>query len=410
MAANVAVTDYDMDILSQLVYLRGAVNNETIGEFVNKYRKSINDSDESNLLRKMYRTSEKAGTLDNRKYLDYKTLLTKTDLSKYTSWKITNIDGSDYPDSAKSGLYAYIVKAGDNNIIVFRGSENPVKNINDWQSDVDLIDSVQTPQQKDVKTYMATLAEKQKISGNIYITGHSLGGNLAMYAAVAAPDYIKERLQKCDSFNGPGFYVGFVVKNAAEIKKVKDKIFAFQNENDFVSSILNSPAAPIIIRSALKNKLDAYNHAPSAFMLDGEDFVRTNSKFFIDNGVHHLSILLQFVSPQILDKIKPQILAFMKNDSKFTLTQKIALLEFFIPVLVVSPVKDIKAAGILAGGLGDLMLFEYVKDTVTACVKNLPSDFNSLCKYFNFGSAGEHMFLSISEIIKSAMYRLGNQK
>lgn len=408
MADKVIVTDYDMNILSQLAYLHGAVSNETIGKLVNEYRYSINNSDESNLLRKMYRNSEKTGTLDNRKYLDNKTLLTKTDLSKYDDWIITNMAGTDYPDNSKSGLYAYTVKAGGNNIVVFRGSENPVKNINDWQSDVDLINSSQTPQQKDAGEYILLLAKNAEISSSFYITGHSLGGNLAMYAAITAPDSIKKRLQKCDSFNGPGFDLRFIIQNSSNIEKVKNRIFAFQNENDFISSILNCPVRPIIIKSALSNRLDAYNHAASVYMLDGTNFVHANSKFFADNGIHDLSIALQFDDSKVLNKIKLQILAFMQNDSKLTLNQKIALTEFFLPVFLINPVADIKIAGTLTGGLGGLLLLEYVKQTVISCIKNLPGDFNNFCNYFKIENA-DNVLASVPEkIINSVMQRIGN--
>lgn len=409
MAEKITVTDYDMCILSQISYIRGAKSNETLGRFINEYRNSINRSDESNLLRTMYRNSKKSGSIDNRKYLDYKTLLTKTNLSKYDNWVISNIMGSDYPDNGKSGIYAYTVKAGENNVVVFRGSENPEQNINDWQSDVDLIDSLETPQQKDAGVYMSKLAKDPEISGSIYITGHSLGGNLAMYAAITSPDTIKTRLQKCDSFNGPGFCVGFILKNSSNIKKVKSKIFAFQNENDFVSSILNCPAEPIIIKSTLENKLDAYNHAAAAYTIDGTEFVRAGSKFFVENGVHDLSIIIQFVPRKILDKIKPQILSFMRSPSKLTPVQKTALFEFFLPVFIENPANDFRTAGMIAGSFGDLLFFEYAKQKAAECIKNLRGDFNNLCSYLKLGNEEDNILSLVSEnILISAMNNIKN--
>lgn len=73
---------------------------------------------------------------------------------------------------------------------------------------------------------------------NITVTGHSKGGNMAMYVTVILSD----KIARCVSFDGQGFNNEFCKHYADQISKVQSKITAICAENDFVNVLMHSIA------------------------------------------------------------------------------------------------------------------------------------------------------------------------
>lgn len=83
---------------------------------------------------------------------------------------------------------------------------------------------------------------------NVYITGHSQGGNTAQYVTIASGEY-GEYIDTCVSLDGPGFSSGLIEKvinenGEAHFSKQRDKIYAYNGEYDYVSPLGEKQIVP----------------------------------------------------------------------------------------------------------------------------------------------------------------------
>lgn len=199
----------------------------------------------------------------------------------------------------ESGLYAsgYRSPAGEW-VVAFRGSEmlgnNKYKN--DYATDFSLGYATETPQQADTQTYMNRFFSNR--GERYYLTGHSLGGNLALHAAVTARD--KDNVTACYAFNAPGFNSEYIRGNADAIALVSPKMTSYQNQYDIVSSLLRGIARPVIIESLFtpseKDKASLsellYPHSNFMFKKENGIFVRrTDGKCNLCKKINAFSIL-----------------------------------------------------------------------------------------------------------------------
>lgn len=88
--------------------------------------------------------------------------------------------------------------------ITYRGTDDTLVG---WKENCELaiLDSV--PAQRDAAAYLESVAAQ--FPGPIVVSGHSKGGNLAVYAAVNVREDIRDRIEKVISYDGPGFMNDF---------------------------------------------------------------------------------------------------------------------------------------------------------------------------------------------------------
>ena len=88
--------------------------------------------------------------------------------------------------------------------ITYRGTDDTLIG---WKENCELaiLDSV--PAQRDAVAYLEMVAAQ--FPNSIVVSGHSKGGNLAVYAAVNARKDIRDRIEKVISYDGPGFLNDF---------------------------------------------------------------------------------------------------------------------------------------------------------------------------------------------------------
>lgn len=190
---------------------------------------------------------------DRKSYEDaVASLKTKLKENNFVISKSINHNTSD-----ASGFAAFAIEPepnpGGEVTICCRGSDginlNPLDNdntLNDWVgADLALAWEDQTKQQEEMKRFMDGMETYQ----NVTLTGHSLGGNLAMYAAVTFP--YPNKVSNVSAFDGPGFNRDFINQHQDEISEIKHKINNYQQEHDFVSSSLISIGNVVILDSTI---------------------------------------------------------------------------------------------------------------------------------------------------------------
>ena len=204
---------------------------------------------------------------------------------------IEKVNGKDYKivmaedDNKGTGFAAIAIKDPENNVTVAtRGTEgfdiiNNDASRRDVAADLELAYSLSTSQQEKMEEFMQAL-EEENYEG-YYFTGHSLGGNLANYGAITFKPI--DKVKGVVTFNAPGFNEAFISKYAAEIAAIYNRVNNYQNEYDYVSSIMFVPGPVTIIESSKKedgwfdfdDHLGFDDHSLNTLTVDGNGF---NSK------------------------------------------------------------------------------------------------------------------------------------
>lgn len=130
----------------------------------------------------------------------------------------------------------YTDKKDDNPVVVFRGTGGTKEA---WSDNFEGAYLEETRIQ-----HLADEFVKNECSlyGDIVVTGHSKGGNLAQYVTVRENSMVRE----CISFDGQGFGDDFIAACPGDIKKASPKICSVSAYNDFVNILLVSIAGRCI--------------------------------------------------------------------------------------------------------------------------------------------------------------------
>lgn len=264
-----AFTDVEMAILSQLAYYGSNPDKQT--------QPSKGDSLHSILTNKSI-----------KKYLENQL---GDSYSDALQGLIEKTEGKDYKivrsadDNKGTGFAAIAIKDPENNVTVAtRGTEGfdvfgSDASRRDVAADLELAYSLSTSQQEEMEKFMQNL-EREGYDG-YYFTGHSLGGNLANYGAITFKPI--DKVKGVVTFNAPGFNEAFISKYAAEIAAIYNRVNNYQNEYDYVSSIMFVPGPVTIIESSKKedgwfdfdDHLGFDDHSLNTLTVDGNGF---NSK------------------------------------------------------------------------------------------------------------------------------------
>lgn len=235
-------------------------------------------------------------------------------------WRITDIYDDNAPQ--QTGFYActYLGPAGER-VIAYRGSEllGNRRYKNDYVTDLALAYEVPTPQQGKARDYWARFG-RPGYGGGLYLTGHSLGGNLAVYAAITAPQAIRGQIITCAAFNAPGFQKPFVRDNAPVVEEFGSRLMLIQNKYDLISSLLDNVNEPYVVASKfVPANLDnpsaediLYPHSNFMYLVDGNGrFVPEGGrlKCFFCIAAHVLSDLFMLLPEKAREALAGLLLA-----------------------------------------------------------------------------------------------------
>ncbi|MDO4487927.1 MAG: DUF2974 domain-containing protein [Eubacteriales bacterium] len=132
----------------------------------------------------------------------------------------------------------------DNLLVVsFKGTDDTLIG---WREDFDLSCYDEVPAQKDALSYLR-LAATRNPKAKIIVTGHSKGGNLAIYSAAMIDEHIQKRIVRVVSFDGPGFRDGFLESEG--YKRIKDRCCTIMSQYAIVGLLLNTPGEHKLVRS-----------------------------------------------------------------------------------------------------------------------------------------------------------------
>lgn len=118
-------------------------------------------------------------------------------------------------------------------VIVYRGTDETLVG---WKEDFNMFFKEPVMGQSLSGLYLQQVSER--IEGNFIITGHSKGGNFAVYASMNAKEKVQNRIERVYSFDSPGFRPEIL--ESVDFNKIKDRISKFLPRSSFFGVILQS--------------------------------------------------------------------------------------------------------------------------------------------------------------------------
>ena len=141
-----------------------------------------------------------------------------------------------------------------------------------WKEDFNLAFMDHVPAQTAAKDYLNSLAKKFLFK-QIFLGGHSKGGNLAMYAAITSSDYIQFRIKKIYNYDGPGLRSGTMALDTG-FEHVTRKIISVIPQDSIIGRLFEHNEKVKVVKSNAKGILQ---HDIYSWEIDGKSFVRSKS-------------------------------------------------------------------------------------------------------------------------------------
>ena len=151
--------------------------------------------------------------------------------------------------------YAYIGFAGTDFSII------------GWKEDFNMSLSNAVPSQLEGVNYVNTIAKL--IPHDLYIGGHSKGGNIAIYASMNCHSEISNRIKKIYSHDSPGFR-DEIIKSEA-FNKIKNKIHRTLPHSSIIGMLFENQEGYHVVKS---NGLGGINqHNPFSWKVKNSNFI-----------------------------------------------------------------------------------------------------------------------------------------
>lgn len=166
--------------------------------------------------------------------------------------------------------------------VSFRGTDDTIVG---WKEDFKITYEI-TEAQKSALNYV----NKYLLKGRKYIfSGHSKGGNLAIYAAMNAPKRIRNKIESVYSMDGPGIADEFIDEKLYQ--EIKDRYIKIVPEFDVFGTIYDHCENLKVVKS------DAFflnQHATTSWQVMGNDFeyvndINNESKMIRDNLISFMN-------------------------------------------------------------------------------------------------------------------------
>lgn len=131
-------------------------------------------------------------------------------------------------------------------VIAFRGTDGTIAG---WHEDYRLL-FVTPPldSQAQALAYLKSHASTHSTERpEIIITGHSMGGNLAIYAAAVAPHSVQSRIRAVYAHDSPGFIRSFI--ESKQFQSIRSRVHKYVPESSMVGMLFDSGVEETVVRS-----------------------------------------------------------------------------------------------------------------------------------------------------------------
>ena len=180
---------------------------------------------------------------------------------------------------------ALTILLGDGTVfVVYRGTDYSLVG---WKENFNMCFMDDVPAQQDAAAYLTRVAETFP-DLELRVSGHSKGGNLAVYAAAMCPKKVQDRIRVVYNHDGPGFRETMLGREGYQ--NILPRMKTFLPQFSVVGLLLEQKGEGIVIHS---NESGIMQHEPYSWEMIGSDFVKHNGlaekSYFLD---HTMSLWL----------------------------------------------------------------------------------------------------------------------
>ena len=171
-------------------------------------------------------------------------------------------------DESQSQFSAITYLLDENNICVsYRGTDDSIIG---WKENFNMSFMHPVPAQIEALSYLEDVAGERM--GNIYVAGHSKGGNLAVYAVTKCKETTLSRIISAYNNDGPGFNTEFIESDAYQRAKIK--IRTIIPESSVVGMLLEHEESYEVVKSSESGLLQ---HDPLSWEVMGGSFIHLDT-------------------------------------------------------------------------------------------------------------------------------------
>lgn len=161
------------------------------------------------------------------------------------------------------------------NVIVYRGTDESIVG---WKEDFNMFFCRPVVGQDLSTLYLKQVTEA--VEGDFIVTGHSKGGNFAVYASMNVEESIQKRIQTVYSFDSPGFRPEIL--ESVDFNKIKSKIQKYVPHSCIVGMVLQSKEPYRVVECSSKGfgQHNPYNWQTEGAHFKEKEDVAEGSKIF----------------------------------------------------------------------------------------------------------------------------------
>lgn len=155
---------------------------------------------------------------------------------------------------------------GGPNVVIYRGTDETMVG---WKEDFNMIFKEPVTGQSLSAMYLQQVSEQ--LEGDFIVTGHSKGGNFAIYASMNIEDKIQDRIERVYSFDSPGFRPEIL--ESVDFNKIKDRIIKYLPHSSIFGMLLQSKENYQIVECF---SIGVLQHNPYNWQISGNEFKKVD--------------------------------------------------------------------------------------------------------------------------------------
>jgi len=151
-------------------------------------------------------------------------------------------------------------------VIIYRGTDETMVG---WKEDFNMSFKEPVTGQSLSALYLQQVSEL--IEGDFIVSGHSKGGNFAVYASMNVEEKIQQRIEKVYSFDNPGFRPEIL--ESVDFNRIKDRIHKFLPHSSIFGVLLQSKEDFQVVECF---SIGVLQHNPYNWQVSGNEFKKVD--------------------------------------------------------------------------------------------------------------------------------------
>lgn len=182
------------------------------------------------------------------------------------SKRFVNLNLSDYVNDVDAeyerqfSAMVFTLPEINHHQLVFRGTDDTMIG---WKEDFKLTYVQEIPAHRAAVAYLEAYFEKY--AGKVTVSGHSKGGNLALYAVAHVIDLLREQIEKVYMLDAPGLQEKGLESDG--YKAIRERVTVIRPEESIVGIMLYNDIEPIVVKS---NASGIMQHAVTSWQFNEE--------------------------------------------------------------------------------------------------------------------------------------------